>query len=318
MKPASLAVLCMINNDRQHSLSFVRHYAGIEGCRLILFLDAPEHLAYFENEDFGDSLVLQPCTDEHWQQEIGRAPRDMPEKQHTNIRKGARLASELGCRWCVSVDSDELILNLQDLVLRLDQLGEGADLLRLMPAELIHSRASAFSDQAFSGRYFKICLPSKKLTRVQKKLGKRLQWRLKRFKPVTRRLFFGHTNGKTVFSLDAPITTYKQHTQFSDERELVEVRLPDDYVILHYDAMNYQSWIAKWSRRISGSTRATAISDQRKMQTHLIARSLGFMGGYRSRRLFSKWFVFNKREISAMNKAGMLIDIGEVNTLGNK
>ena len=26
----SLAIVCMINNDKAHSLSFVRHYAGIK------------------------------------------------------------------------------------------------------------------------------------------------------------------------------------------------------------------------------------------------------------------------------------------------
>ena len=213
----------------------------------------------------------------------------------------------------MSVDSDELICKLDDLVPRLDTIGEDFDLLRLMPAELIHDRESAFSPVAFSGRYFKICLSTRRLNRSLKKLKWPLQWRLRRFKPFTRRLFFGHTNGKTIFRLSAPITTYKQHKQFSDERELSELRLPLDYQILHFDAMNYQSWLAKWTRRISGSTRATAISDKRKMQTRVIARALAFMAGYRSRRLFRRWFVFSEREIADMKKAGMLIDIGQPN-----
>lgn len=308
MNPAILAVVCTINNDREHTLEFVSRYVEIPCCRLILFLDDPAHLSYFDG-DFGESLTVTQCTEDYWLQEIGHPPRNMPEKQHTNIRKGAELARNLGIEWCVSVDSDELILNLANLVPVLDEFGTDYDLLRLLPAELIHDEESAFNMRPFYGRYFKYCLKSDELQARIKKLNRSLRGRLRSLKRLTRRLFFGHTNGKTIFSLSAPITTYKQHKQFSDQRELREIVLPTGYLVLHYDAMNYATWLAKWKRRINGHTRATAIHIKRKRQTDRIARSFGLFEKFRTKRLFRKLYVFKPGDISQLKSVGIVFEV---------
>ena len=144
----------MINNKRTHTLQFVRSFTSVPGCQLILFLDDPEHSTYFDDENFSNlSLVL--CDEAYWYERLGRQPEDMPEKQHTNIERGAGIARDLGCRWCLSVDSDELVLNLEELIPQLDSLGDGFDMLRLLPAELVHTEGTAYATEPFQGHLFK-------------------------------------------------------------------------------------------------------------------------------------------------------------------
>ena len=310
MVKSALAVLCLINNNKVHTREFVSNFINVPGCRLILFLDDPEHIDFFETPP--ENLTLVSCTERFWIEQLGRLPVDMPEKQHTNIKRGAEIARELGCSWCVSVDSDELILNLAELIPQLDILGADYDLLRLLPAELVHTDATAFSDRPFPGHLFKYRWSERRINWLLLKLPIRLAIRLMLMRKYTRRLFFGHFNGKTLFKLSADITTYKQHKQFNDEKELSELVLPVRYLILHHDAMNFESWLFKWTRRISGSTRATAISDQRKRQTTTIANTLrGGVDAGASKSLFRKWFVFDQREIEAMKNAEYLLDIND-------
>lgn len=311
MNTYKLAIVCTINNSKEHTLAFISRFVDCPGCCLILFLDDPKHLSYFEDSLLPDQVKITACTTDYWHNRLDRLPADMPEKQHTNLRKGADIAREMSCDWCVSIDSDELIYNLNDLIIDLDNFGADAEMLRLLPAELVHVESTAFLNRAFAGRYFKILLPIEILSTVLNQVSQPLQERLRSINPITRRLFFGHTNGKTVFSLSAPITTYKQHKQFSDIRELVEVTLPQNYLILHYDAMDYKSWLAKWSRRISGYTRATAISEQRKKQTNQIAKTFGLFGWFRSKSLFRKWYVFNEEEIAEMINVGILFELAD-------
>lgn len=309
MSRAEVAVTCLINNDEAHSLRFVDSFTSIPGCHLILFLDDPGHLDYFEQPP--ENLTLVCCSEDYWHEQLGRQPRDMPEKQHTNIRRGADIARALGCTWAVSVDSDELISNLAELIPRLDRLGEGYDLLRLQPAELVHTRDTAFSTSPFSGHLFKRLLGDRELFRRLPGLPPRLILRLLSIRRLTRFMFFGHPNGKTLFRLSAPITRYKQHKQFSDERKLSLRVLPARYVILHHDAMNYETWRFKWWRRIHGTTKATAISEQRKRQTRKIARALQDDSGIAAQKLFESWYVFEAGDIAALKKSDLLFDLND-------
>ncbi len=305
-----LAVTCMINNNRRHSLQFVRCFTSIPGCQLILFLDDPEHIAYFDEQEFAN-LSLVRCDETYWHERLGRQPKDMPEKQHTNIERGAGIARDLGCTWCLSVDSDELVSNLEELIPQLDSLGAGFDMLRLLPAELVHTEATAFATEPFQGHLFKYLYTDRQLYWKLASLPLALMLRLKPMLKLTRRLFFGHCNGKTIFNLSAPVTRYKQHKQFSDERKLTLSVLPMRYLILHHDAMDIETWLFKWSRRINGTTRATAISDERKLQTRLIAEALQSDDPDATRNLFRKWLVFNGREIRAMKKANFIFDTND-------
>ena len=311
MTSGGLAITCTINNSREHTLDFVRRFDGYANCRLFLFLDVPDHLSYFDGLDVEHYLTITVCDDTYWHSQIERLPEDMPTKQHTNIRRGAQLARELNFKWCLSIDSDELIYNLGELIPRLDELAGDADLLRMRPAELVHTAQTAFSEQAFGGYLFKRLKRRRQLKKIIPKLPLSLRWRYRKTRDLTERLFFGHTNGKTIFRLSAPVTVYKQHKQFSDERELVEIELPEQFLVLHYDAMNYSTWVHKWSRRISGYTRATAIGDERKAQTEAIARALADERGKAGRKLFRQWYVYSRRQIQKLKKAGLLLDISQ-------
>ncbi len=312
-----LAIVCTINNHKKHTLSFARHLTRNSDCLLILFLDNPKHISYFRRFK-PDNLILIPCTSEYWTRTLGRFPENMPEKQHTNIEKGASIARDLGYEWSISIDSDELILNLDELVDNIDELSNSADLLRLKPAELIHDHKTAYSKYPFSGKYFRLFMDKKALREKLSGLENTLYTRLKDMGPLTRHLFFGHTNGKTVFRLAAPITQYKQHKQFSDTAELIEIILPRKFLILHFDAMNYSSWRHKWKRRLFGKTKATAISDKRRIQTALIAetfKGVDFSRGRKmlsnlwdGRKLFNSWYVFTDDELQQMIKAGLVME----------
>jgi hypothetical protein len=306
-----LAVTCMINNNREHTLQFVRYFTSIPGCQLILFLDDPAHSAYFEQQDIAN-LSLTLCSEQYWHEQLGRQPKDMPEKQHTNIRRGADIARELGCSWCLSVDSDELVSNLEELIPQLDSLGEGFDMLRLRPAELVHTETTAFATEPFQGWLFKYPWTDSQIYWMLPGLPIRLALRLLSMRKYTRQLFFGHPNGKTIFRLSAPITQYKQHRQFSKERALSLAELPRRYLILHYDAMDFDTWLFKWARRINGSTRATAISEGRKLQTEIIAKALRQDDPEAARNLFRKWLVFDDREVRALQKARYLFDVHDI------
>ena len=306
-----LAVTCMINNNRTHTLQFVRYFTSIAGCQLILFLDNPEHSAYFDQENF-PNLCLVLCDEAYWHGQLGKQPQAMPRKQHTNIKRGADIARELGCSWCLSVDSDELVMNLGELIPQLDSLGDGFDMLRLLPAELVHTEATAFSTEPFEGHLFKYPCSERELFWKLARLPFGLILRFKPMLKLTRRLFFGHCNGKTIFNLNAPITQYKQHKQFSDERSLTLSVLPMRYLLLHYDAMDFETWLFKWSRRINGTTKATAISSMRKLQTKLIAQTLQSDDPEATRNLFRNWLIFNDREIRAMKKVKFLFDTNDL------
>lgn len=301
-----IAIICTINNQRDHTLRFTEFLTGVDGCGLFLFLDNPDHMQYFTDVKKPDNLFITACTDGYWNGVLGHIPVDMPQKQHTNLRHGTQLARETDYLWAMSVDSDELIYNLKELVNDVETLGNDYDMLRLKPAELIHTYTTAYSKETFQGIYFKVLQQWPELTKKLERLDPALRKRLEKMKPFTRRLFFGHINGKTLFRLSAPITTYKQHKQFSDERELTLAILPDKYRLLHFDAMNYYSWIFKWHRRIRGETRATAISTARQKQTKIIARHLGLFRSFSRRRLFNSWYVYNDQELCQLLDVGLV------------
>jgi len=307
MSSKKLAIVCTINNSKLHTLSFAGHFENIPGCRLILFLDEPRHTLYFEHRCFPDRITIVPCTKQHWLESLGALPKDMPEKQHTNLRRGAMLAKEMGYEWALSLDSDELVVNLEGLLEQIDTLGQGVDMLRLKPFELIHNEATAYSNRPFGGEYFRINLGWDLLMERREQLQSELKNRLMALKPLTRRLFFGHTNGKTIFRLSAPITQFKQHKQFSDKRKLVGKVLPTQFPILHFDAMNFKTWKFKWKRRLSGKTKATAISEQRKRQTDMIAESMRWHSWGAARRLFNEWYVFSDDEVDQMLSAQLIM-----------
>ena len=219
------------------------------------------------------------------------------------------MARTANCSWCLSIDSDELVYNLRELLSYLTTQDEKTELLRLLPAELIHSEQTAFSNDAFLGRYFKLCLAEDILSKSLKMLGLSLRIRFRKLKPLTRSLFFGHINGKTIFRLNLPITRYKQHRQYSDVRELNEVVLPNNYLLLHYDAMNYTSWLEKWRKRISGYTEISALSNQRRKQARKIKNSFSMFSRYRAKRLFRTWYIFSEKDIAALIDSGVVIEI---------
>lgn len=305
----------MVNNNEMHTLQFVRYFTSVPGCHLVLFLDNPEHEVYFDGKDI-PNLTRVLCTEDYWHGQLGKQPRDMPKKQHTNIRRGAEIGRELGCRWCLSVDSDELVSNLGELIPQLDTLGEGFDMLRLFPAELVHTEETAFSPEPFKGRLFKYLCSDQKIKWMWLKLRFALAFalvsRLQDTQQYTRHLFFGHCNGKTIFNLSSPITQYKQHRQFSSERDLKTLKLPLRYLILHYDAMDFDTWLFKWSRRISGTTKATAISQVRRLQTRTISEALQQDDPEAARDLFRRWLVYSEREIRVMKRINFVFEIPEL------
>jgi hypothetical protein len=225
----------------------------------------------------------------------------MPDKQHTNIRAAARIAEELGVKWVISVDDDELIHPLEGLQSFLESdLMRDVETISFPPKEAVHNEKTGFGTGAFETRYFRNCLTESGVYRKSLKLiGGKLKRRLKLSRFISRYGFIGHIEGKSAFDVKAPLLDYKQHFQKGNGRQLVTF-VTQDFFILHYDAVNFDHWRNKWYRRTLGATKATQMSRARRRITSLAKWAMRFSVIGADKALFRYLYVFNPDELKQM------------------
>jgi len=61
----------------------------------------------------------------------------MAEKQRTNLRAGRDVLRDIGVRWAISIDCDELIYCEKSVSAALSKLPESIDLAKIWPAEAV-------------------------------------------------------------------------------------------------------------------------------------------------------------------------------------
>ena len=208
------------------------------------------------------------CTDAFWQANCGTRPESLELAQVAIYNIALSLCS---CDWMLIVDSDEFVNGPRSIRSLLSSVPEGIDSVRIQTAEAVWGPGDDITLE-FGSSHFRTALP---------RFGTGLLTKLLygRYAPLFRAGMLGHTAGKHFLRRDARIDQVGIH--FSNLRgQAIGVwahQLSSDgaqFVVAHFDAIGFDRWTDKWSRRIANETVVTGMSDQRIAQMKIFMEAM--------------------------------------------
>lgn len=233
---------------------------------MYLFFDDPEDPG-IEFLSGTDRVTCIRCDAHHWQS-LGRSPEVKPtfsERLHLNGDHGFALAQEAGFDWVVRIDSDELLYFERPLQQILVDSPEFADVVSFPAAEAVPEQLHY--DRFYQGAtLFKVGFLPKIPRRfsdggVHGSRGSHPRRPYRRFREkvantigVNSRLdggryYRGHVGGKSAIRTTAAISSTKSHFPLPQEDGELTAVICVDAVVLHFDAIDYDRWKAKWMNR---------------------------------------------------------------------
>ena len=129
-----------------------------------------------------------------------------------------------------------------------------------------------------------------------------LKLKLRLIQIFTKDFYLGYSEGKIIINTDMAIDIFGQHNITLTSLPPIDSRVPD-VRILHFDSMGLEHFRYKWTNRIYGETKATAISIFRKRLTRFIKfMTLFSSSGYATS--FKLLYIFNEQEYEILEKNG--------------
>jgi hypothetical protein len=300
-------IIATVKGDVRHTLDFANYYLNIGVSHILLYFDDPE--------DYSIGLLSKkkrvtciPCTDSHWQ-ELGLSSFDLDSKILCNLEHGKELLSSMNIMWAICVDSDELIyvFNENDAIKKiLAQQKQDVGVIRVRSYESVITK-DQYKNRAFSARWFKIQKNDNVWISFFHKI---LNYNIA---SVTRKhYFFGHTEGKSFFRTNLNFHVVNHHKPKFTSKTIHYIEL-DELGLLHFDCMLYEKWKQRWMWRVSGETISICMGPQRLKQFEFISKIIKNGDEKKLKKLYNKWFFFNKSRIYMLHIIGKIkkIDIDD-------
>jgi len=167
---------CLLNEAPLQTKMFVHYHLELGISRIRLYFDNPDDpmVSY----DYGtDRVEVVPCTDEFWQQQLGRKPENNAEKLSTCHKHGLNDLNKLDdIDWVINLDADELLYVKpgKTLASYLTSIQSYHLQIQARPLEAVF--VTEEDAELFSARYFKV--PRIKLDEKRSPAGKRWQMKL--------------------------------------------------------------------------------------------------------------------------------------------
>ncbi|PIB26590.1 hypothetical protein BFP76_11895 [Amylibacter kogurei] len=265
---------------------------GVE--HVFIYLDRPLN-DYSELFSSDPRVSITHCTMDYWKTRIKGRVISVEAKQMFALKTSLDLAKEMGIRYVASIDSDELVYAPQPLADLLDQQHENFGSFMLSVVEARHSPTSDVTNPFGADIFLKRNIAT---TWFGARKGK--------YSSLQRKGFFGYTTGKTIYKIPANYESIGVHRPSPKNDELKVSKLEPSFGhILHFDCGNIETWRAKWTQRLIGTTLARGMREKRRQQLTLFADAYT-EGLIALERLYRALFVLPQSQIQQLESKGNL------------
>ncbi|GHA48420.1 hypothetical protein GCM10008927_11870 [Amylibacter ulvae] len=261
---------------------------------VFIYLDRPLN-DYSELFSSDPRVSITHCTMDYWKTRIKGRVISVEAKQMFALKTSLDLAKEMGVRYLASIDSDELVYAPQPLADLLDKQPENFGSFMLSVVEARHSPTSDVTNPFGADIFLKRNVAN---TWFGVRKGKHTS--------LQRKGFFGYTTGKTIYKIPANYASIGVHRPNPKNDELKVSKLESSFGhILHFDCGNIETWRAKWTQRLIGTTLARGMREKRRQQLTLFANAYT-NGLVELERLYRSLFVLPQNQIDRLESKGNL------------
>jgi hypothetical protein len=253
-----------------------------------------EHIHIFHDGPAEDGMVSSACRARLAEWGVGLTFcdaafwADHPDVSRTDLHARQELIYRLAHETCASdwlflCDADEFLIDHMPVGAFLDGVPDGADSVGILPAEAVWGPGDDI-DVPFGATWFRRAFAKGEGDGV----GLRSLF--------AQRGLLGHTSGKQFLRCGAEVDRIELHFSFHEDRKITQrpmrLGLPQRGVELaHYDAIGFERWHAKFSRRIDTEDKALMARRHRRRQLqHRVFALCRRAGPWAERSLFRRMY----------------------------
>lgn len=272
---------------------YVHYHLNIGIDEIILFLDDPldEGVDAFAQYSKVTSVA---CSASYWNTNGGR-PEFVGARQTVNVNNGAKIAAEKQCNWLIHIDNDELINPLVDIKQVL--ANTNGEAVRFTLLEAVSEQGCCehiFIPQLFRKQSKKTIIQEAKLLGCSKAF-------------FENRYFRGHGASKMAVRITSEIKQYGIHTAMK-HYGMLAVENSEQLQLLHYDCIDFGTWIRKWMRHVDGTGISNGLGNHRQKQLALYRQARG-EGHKELFALYKRLYHLPKKEQKILHVLGMLTTV---------
>jgi Glycosyl transferase family 2 len=264
---------------------FVQHYEELGAARIYLFFEEPESFRYYTNRGAG---IVEPTYDEAVDAGEGA---DLNGRQITNFETARGRART---PWLLHVDGDEFVFARRRVSEVLREFDDRTYSVTMPPMEAVY-RTEPKGEEALSTRWFRRTVDNAPL----------LEAIYGDLAPLTRQGLFGHTAGKSFVRTDIPVDRPSVHSPKPRARGLAVGAKTNDLDFLHFDALAFDDWRAKFALRLDRKV-SVAMGAARREQLKAIRRAQH--DDQALRELYRRMHVFAEDRFDLAVAAGFLAE----------
>lgn len=287
------AIVSTVRTPIEDLRPYVLYHLNIGIDEIILFFDDPldEGVDAFEQYSNVTSIA---CSTSYWNTNGGR-PDYVVARQTVNVNNGAKMAAAKKCNWLIHIDNDELINPLVDIKQVLANTDGEAVRFTLLEAVSEDVRYEhIFMPQLFRKQ------SKKRSIQVAKLLGCSNAF-------FGNSYFRGHGASKMAVRITPEIKQYGIHSA-KKHHGMLAVEKSEKLQLLHFDCVDFSTWMRKWKRRVDGTGTSNTLGKHRQKQLALYRQAKG--GGQKELfTLFKRLYHLPKKEQVILRVLGMLTTV---------
>ncbi len=287
------AIVSTVRTPLEDLLHYVHYHLNIGIDEIILFFDDPadEGVKAFTQHS---NVTCIACSASYWNINGGR-PDFIAARQLVNVNNGAKMAAAKQCNWLIHIDNDELINPLVDIKQVLANTDAEAIRFTLLEAVSQHM----YCEHIFIPQLFK------KQSQKRSIQAAKLQGCSNAF--FENRYFRGYGASKMAVRITPEIKQYSIHDA-QKHHGILAVEKSDQLQLLHFDCVDFSTWLRKWKKRIDGTGTSNTMGIPRQKQLDLY-RQARQKGHKELIALFKRLHHLPKNEQLILHGLGMLTTV---------
>ena len=289
---------------------------------MYLYFDDPNDQAISQLEHL-DRLTIIRCSESYWLKHGMSLQSLVQQKQQQNATNAFKMARSAGIKWLIHVDHDELIYGPKSLHDYFFSIPDSVDVINFpvmeaMPQKLNYKHAMS------EIRYFKVfdALPSafeqfSVLEFYKNQQRKNATWWHRKRRVA--RLFgsnhaklndgkyflHGHQVGKSATNTSASIESIGCHLPLPKKHSTPVINVSQQFYVLHYDCMGFESWEIKWGNRLKGSANFDT-NQFSSYRNSILNRFKNHLENETLKHLYKNFYYLNRYEKLVLQTTGLL------------
>ncbi|WP_133489775.1 hypothetical protein [Aliiroseovarius marinus] len=282
------SVAVMHNGSSEQIICLVNYYLNLGVDHVFLYAES--------NYEFDHvKLTIVRCDADYWNSRFGVGS-NVEARQVDCYLDAAKRAEEVGSRWLLCHDGDELVQVTQSVGALFEAAGSSTQAITFRTKEM------RFSPQDDIHHPFGATLSLAKISPVDFSLYEFFG----AYACLLRNGFWGHTKGKTVYRL--PLSSFNISVHGPLDGHSAKTASYAEGCLLHFDSSSFGLWKKKWFDRINGTVVAAGMSPVRKEQALLI-KSQAQRGENALEKLYRDFFVLPSDQAARLRSENLLAEV---------